>query len=355
MRREPSEDDAEVLLAMLSRTDDEALKSLLLEDLHWTTRNLEDDLRGQLLTRAAVLNLPLFAREGLDPSKLPSRAGIKRRPVDMLLITVKLPELRAVQLAFGIDFGEDPTLVDRQIRFWERDVEARYKAEPVRVAITMASFDANYRMAAFCASILTTYSPRYVVLVGMAAGVEGRVRLGDVVVADSVIDFGHGVLTPTGFMSRALSYSLDPNVARGLSFFDPHEHGWIGVVRELLAPFAEMEVVGSMSLPSGRVDLNPSFVRGTILSGDVLVEDGSLPAMREKYGDRVTALEMEGAGFAYTFDSNAIPWMVFRGIADFGGEGRTKEWQFVSAVAAAAALRVLVEKSFIFEYPESGF
>ena len=64
-------------------------------------------------------------------------------------------------------------------------------------------------------------------------------------------------------------------------------------------------------------------------------------------------IEMEGAGFAAACSALRIPWLVVRGIADYGDQDvsiaadgsevkRGKSWQFPSTYVAAAYIRDMV-------------
>jgi nucleoside phosphorylase len=61
--------------------------------------------------------------------------------------------------------------------------------------------------------------------------------------------------------------------------------------------------------------------------------------MREEYHDRVLAGEEEGSGFASMCDETNVPWLVFRGISDYGDVDRKQTkvlWNPMAAVSAAA-------------------
>ncbi|MBN8425644.1 hypothetical protein JF531_14070 [Microbacterium esteraromaticum] len=83
----------------------------------------------------------------------------------------------------------------------------------------------------------------------------------------------------------------------------------------------------------------PRVVRGDILAGGSLVEDGSLPTFALEHSDKVRAVEMKEAGFAADGLETGIPWLVVRGIADVGEEGRDKTWQFGATFIAARFVR----------------
>ena len=91
----------------------------------------------------------------------------------------------------------------------------------------------------------------------------------------------------------------------------------------------------------------PRFTHGVVLAGAKLLENGGLPQMRAEFHDKVKALEMEGAGFAAACGELQWPWLVLRGVADYGGEDRQKNWQGGATIAAGQALRWLLERDLL--------
>jgi nucleoside phosphorylase len=64
--------------------------------------------------------------------------------------------------------------------------------------------------------------------------------------------------------------------------------------------------------------------------------------------DRVRAAEMEGSGFASICDEYAIPWLVFRGISDFGDPDKPDSdiWRTTAVLAAATAAHTFIQSDY---------
>ena len=58
--------------------------------------------------------------------------------------------------------------------------------------------------------IVQNWNPKKVILVGIAGGLSGDTKLGDVVVADQIVDYELGKITPTGATPRWSAYRSDP-------------------------------------------------------------------------------------------------------------------------------------------------
>jgi hypothetical protein len=82
--------------------------------------------------------------------------------------------------------------------------------------------------------------------------------------------------------------------------------------------------------------------RSTIASGEKLLRDPSkLHAVRRLHG-KVEVGEMEAAGFVAACRIGAVPWMVIRGISDFGDELKDDRFHELAACAASAVVHDFV-------------
>jgi len=100
----------------------------------------------------------------------------------------------------------------------------------------------------------------------------------------------------------------------------------------------------------------PSFNLGVIITGEKLVADDSLKDMPKEYHEKIFALDMESAGFALTCQERGVPWLIFRGISDFGDpetkdvkdpkSGSRKVWQATAALSAITAAINFIENEY---------
>jgi nucleoside phosphorylase len=70
--------------------------------------------------------------------------------------------------------------------------------------------------------------------------------------------------------------------------------------------------------------------------------------MQKQYHQEVLAAEMEGSGFARACREHAVPWLVFRGISDFGDANKSKlgDWKATAALSAATAVVAFLKKDY---------
>lgn len=251
---------------------------------------------------------------------------------DCLILTIKTEELRAVLAAYGIDPASFTT-VDRDLRVWFFDHGGR------RYCVGKVGTDGNTESAIVFGRLYTALRPKAAVLVGMAGGVKGKVAPGDVVVGEHIYAYDFRKLSTEGPIRRTKTYKVDDALLRESEDMDLIDPSWFaGVSHDVRGQLQKSADEGkTVTIPDET--WRPRVVRGDVLAGGSLVEDGSLPTFALEHSDKVRAAEMEGAGFAAAGDETGIPWLVVRGIADIGENGRDKTWQFGSTFVAARYVR----------------
>ena len=186
--------------------------------------------------------------------------------------------------------------------------------------------------------LLTEMDCRQIIFTGVAGGLGDDVRVGDVVVADALVqhDMDASPLFPR--------YEL-PGL--GVSHLHPEADLTARVrdtVTEALSPLAlsadgRLRDVHLASLGLGL----PRVHKGFIASGDQFVNAaGDCDTLRHHLPD-VLAVEMEGAAVAQVCHDFGVPYVVLRTISDRADESAHIDFpRFVSAVACRYAL-VMIE------------
>jgi adenosylhomocysteine nucleosidase len=173
---------------------------------------------------------------------------------------------------------------------------------------------------------------RALVVCGVAGGVDPALSIGDVVIADRLIQHDYGHLTDGGI--RHFRPGIAPlGESRDRIAFD--------LPAELTMRIAG--AVNGLKLPALPNDLgappnpNPRIAFGPIVSGDQFINSETVRE-RLRRDHAALAVEMEGAAVAQACELLGIPCIVIRSLSDLAGaESHLDFPKFLRAVSQSAA------------------
>jgi nucleoside phosphorylase len=209
-------------------------------------------------------------------------------------------------------------------------VQAFYTAEvgDCRLAIASPTKMGRVHAAVTTADLIRRFSPRFVLLVGIAGGnrAEG-VALGDIIVSDQIIDYELQRLQPGKPEIRQQAYAVHQRL--------------LSEAQALLGWEAKIEVKRP---GKGAVKRRV----GPTLCGDKVIAIGSVLRTLGLQFPNVIAVEMEGAGCALAclrFDAGP-GFLMIRGVSDLADEKKQTsavvQWRpYASDAAAGFAMHLL--------------
>jgi 5'-methylthioadenosine/S-adenosylhomocysteine nucleosidase len=197
-------------------------------------------------------------------------------------------------------------------------------SEHYEVVLVMLLDMGNVEAAAATTILIERWKPSSVMMVGIAGGVEGKVALGDVVVATYVHYYEPGKIKPRREERRFQQFYPDRLLyGRAIAYEESEWKGEIKVTR----PGAESETV---HLPDAHF--------GAIGSGENVIADEKALARLMAECPKMIAVAMEGAGVARaaTNAANTPRFLEIRGICDYANSTKNDSWHAFAAGAAAS-------------------
>jgi adenosylhomocysteine nucleosidase len=175
--------------------------------------------------------------------------------------------------------------------------------------------------AAVVATLLADrFDCRTIVFTGVAGGLDPRLAIGDIVVADLVIQHDAGMVENERVQTYQPGYVPVINPTDRLGY--PVDADLLDRVKKRLA---------GVSIPG-------HMVYGTVLSGDQYLNCGTTrDRLHSELGGQ--AIEMEGGAVAQVCEAFGIPWLVIRALSDLaGGDALFDFTAFVDQAAESSAM-----------------
>ncbi|MDO3385636.1 response regulator [Gilvimarinus sp. SDUM040013] len=176
--------------------------------------------------------------------------------------------------------------------------------------------------------ICEEFSPELLVMTGIAAGIKGKVNIGDILVADPCWDWGSGKITYKNgkieFLSSPHQMHIEP---RFRTFFQD-----VSAERTFLD-----EIYSNWKHP-GKPSHLLSLHVGPIATGSVVLEDPATVDGIKKQNRDVIGVEMEGYGLfsATKYASNFVEPLLVKSVCDFADPDKDDSWQAYAAYTSAS-------------------
>lgn len=201
------------------------------------------------------------------------------------------------------------------------------------------------RMGMAASSCLTTrmcmlFNPVFFIMTGIAAGIEGKADMGDIIVADPCWDWGNGKLTsnPDGALFKPAPHQIPLNV---------RVKGQLQHIRDEHLYLSKIENDWRGPKPEGKLKL----ILGPMASGAVVLEDEETVETIVSHHRQTCGVEMEAYGVMSAVmdscESGIIP-IVIKSVCDNANPEKNDDWQNYASYTSAAFTYQLI-RNHLFE------
>ncbi|QSV45436.1 hypothetical protein [Geobacter benzoatilyticus] len=345
IKREQPEVSCRSISYLIGKAKDPQMKSMMEDDLLFKFKNiLSIRSKSEIALKVLATYAPDKMRSIVEQANINHLDGHKNS-YDVLILAIVPIEFITIKQYLNLKEEDNQELSFKNYRFWECDIYNNREKRNLRCLVTMIGDATNPRSAIATNSALSRFKFDLAILVGIAAGPKEETKLSDVIIANQIIDYENKRLEPDKIKNRPEPQSINSGLRKQVGFFITSD-----IIRD--GAFAkayreqEQSVVSSI-LPDREV--GPEIKFAPILAGDKLLADGlTIESLIDQYHDKARAVEMEANGFVLACEDDNIPWLVFRGISDFGDPGKTglKPYQANAAYSAILACKLFLENQY---------
>lgn len=260
-------------------------------------------------------------------SVTPQIEQLTTRRVDFLLIT-PLPEERDAVLKKLTGYKKLPPIEDDIHTYFQAEVNATFPDGRIGLynVIVLPLIEIGQTQAATATTTaIDRWRPRFIVVIGIAGGIGAKgVKIGDILIADKIVNYELQKVTPEG-----------PEIR-----WDPHQ-----VDQRLLSAsnnFIDDESWKNLLLVKRPGQGEPRHFKGTIASGDKVVAFKEFLKRTQENWPKVIGVDMEASGAAKAAFQSSVPpgFFMVRCVSDLADENKdsayVKRWRLYACDVAAS-------------------
>lgn len=237
---------------------------------------------------------------------------MKLKNIDVGIIVFIREELKQLLETFKVKENNKVDSIDNRFTYYLFSLPT--KKRNISIVISFINGKSGNIESALCTSyFFKNWNPKFMCLLGIAAGIENKVKIGDVVIPYKVHDITIKSYSKSEFNNRANTYTLSDEINEMIKTA-PNDHTF-----------------------------NFSVKDGSLGTDNILIKD-SLYFDKYLYpiDEECRGCEMESAGFIRTCKIEETPWLVLRGISDFGKD-KVDDSQTIAAKNACLTLKYFLE------------
>ena len=287
---------------------------------------------------------------------------MSKKIVDVGIVTVLEVELRWMLNALGIN--TKGTYGAKTLRkYYSGTVFSAEIQRSIHLVVTCVGRPGTTACAVAATSIVHEFSPKVLLLVGIAAGIQGKTKIGEVLLSDAVWDYEMASINaPNPDTDTDTDANTAVEVARPRLFqitFPMKEdmQGYLASKKDISSRIRSItedsgasargllakarKVVGL--LPSD-IAKSPIIDTTVVASGNKLLRNQNRLKYLQTYRhEQIKIGEMEATGLCDCAYESGVDWLVIRSVSDFGDSNKSNHYHEFAAQRAAVVARDFLE------------
>jgi nucleoside phosphorylase/CheY-like chemotaxis protein len=190
--------------------------------------------------------------------------------------------------------------------------------------------------AVLATKMVINFCPKYLVMVGIAAGIKNKVNLGDVLIADPSWDYGSGKIDET---NGKITFLPDPKQIR-ISADIRAIFENIGRDREFLKKLRD-------NWPAEKPENEISLHIGPVGTGAFVVAEHHIQEIIREHNRNIIGFDMETYGVLYAAENSLKPRPIafsIKSVCDFGDSEKNDKYQRYAAYISTNILKEFISK-----------
>lgn len=256
----------------------------------------------------------------------------KKKTVDFAIVTALPEEFSAVVEKFS---------AKQEIRgcpyhAYSAQISMKPSGDLSEVVVACQAQMGQANAAALAMSLSERYQFRYVLLVGIAGGKRGKVKLGDVIVANQIVDGSEGELENGRRIPRWKSPPVNPLLLNSSKIYESStdlSNHWRDYIKK------ERPEPG-----------HPMVHHAPVFSSCDVIKDDEVTDEYQQTWKKAIGIEMEGGGVAMTVFNYITPppgFLMIRGVSDLADANKSseeiKKWRLYACDVAASYTYAFLE------------
>lgn len=204
-------------------------------------------------------------------------------------------------------------------------VEIKGEKRNIRIALAVQREMGMVSAAIISTISLMNYQPEIIVMGGICAGIEGKVNIGDIIVADPTFNHEAGKKTEKGFEAFFTQRNLTRKV-HDICQQMAENHDLLRKIRDA------WDISGEKPATELAAHVVPMGSGSSVITEKATIEGIAL------HNRKITGLDMEAfavAQSAYETLGNETPWLVVKGVQDFADPGKKDQNREYAAFVSA--------------------